>query len=85
MNSKRAVVDRLCELIAREFPRMAAPITRVTKAAEITGWDSLGHNRLIISIESEFKVQLPLVDALNSDSVAALAKLVVTALGGEDE
>ena len=68
---------RLCRVIELEFPRVKSPITPETKASEVTGWDSLGHNRLIIAIEDEFKIKLPIAETLYITSVQALGELVI--------
>jgi acyl carrier protein len=51
-------------------------ISRSTTAKEINGWDSLSHAVLILNIESEFNIELPLEQTLELDSVGDLVDLI---------
>ena len=76
--------ERLCQVVCQEFPRSELPITQSVIASQVTGWDSLGHNRLIIAIENEFKVKLPLVESLYVDSVRQLGELLLATLENQN-
>ena len=50
--------DKIIEIIQSVFPKAGNPITGETTAAEINGWDSLGHINLVLALEKEFDVKL---------------------------
>ncbi len=51
-------------------------VSRETTANDISGWDSLSHAVLILNIESEFDIELPLDDTLELDNVGDLIDLI---------
>ena len=55
------------------------PATRSTTAYDVQGWDSLSHAVLILNIESEFDVELPLDKTLDMENVGDLVDLIFEA------
>lgn len=58
------------------------PIVPETTSADIDGWDSLAHSILVMGIEDEFGIDLPLDRAFDLPNVGALAGLVEETLPG---
>lgn len=60
------MLDQVTEVFREVFDEDDLTIARETTAADIEGWDSLMHVRLIIAIEKAFRVRF------SSSEVAAL-------------
>ncbi len=52
------------------------PIDDATTAADVPGWDSLGHVALIAAVEHEFGVRFRTLEVLRLRDVGALQALV---------
>jgi acyl carrier protein len=58
---REAMLDRVIVVIRRTFRLTeSVEIMRETTSADIAGWDSLSHALLIMGIEEEFSLILPL-------------------------
>lgn len=57
-------------------------VTRTTTAADVKGWDSLSHAMLVLNVEEEFGIDLPLDRTYGLSNVGELVDLVNEALGG---
>jgi len=55
-------------------------ISRDSTANTVPGWDSLSHAVLILNIESEFDVELPIEETLELNNVGDLADLIKNSL-----
>lgn len=53
------VIAKLTDVFHDVFDDPTLEIRRDMTAADVDGWDSLKHLRLILSIEREFKIRLP--------------------------
>jgi acyl carrier protein len=53
-----------------------------TTSADIDGWDSLSHSILILGIEEQFGVELPMDRAFELHDVGELMELIQEAGGG---
>jgi acyl carrier protein len=51
-------------------------VGRDTTADDVPGWDSLGHVRLLLTIESFFSIKFPPFEARTLKNVGELADLV---------
>jgi acyl carrier protein len=51
-------------------------VTGATTSADVDGWDSLSHSILIMSIEDDFGIELPLERAVEVHDVGALVELI---------
>lgn len=63
------------------FKVPASQVTRELEAADVQGWDSLAHSRVILAIERSFGVRLPTRRAFVAENVGALCDLVTEAGG----
>jgi acyl carrier protein len=63
------VLTRLTEVFREIFDAEDLTITRHTTAADVSGWDSLMHVRLVLAIEKAFAVRF------SSSEVASLANV----------
>ena len=78
------MTDRGDELLGRVVSSMARVfripsgyvVTRDTTAADIDGWDSLSHSMLIMNVEEEFGLELPLDELFALDNVGELLDLI---------
>ena len=51
-------------------------ITKTTTAADIEGWDSMNHVRLIVAIEQDLGIELPIEMVNELQNVGDLAALI---------
>lgn len=58
-------------------------LRRSTMSNDIAGWDSLSHAILIMNVEEEFGIDLPLDQIYALDNVGELADLIGARLGAE--
>lgn len=71
------VFERVAAAIARVFNlNGSGSISRSTTSADVEGWDSLSHAMLIMEIEGEFGIDLPLDRAYQAADAGELADLV---------
>lgn len=50
--------NQIIEIIQSVFPKAQGPISGDTTAAEVVGWDSLGHINLVLALEKQFAIKL---------------------------
>jgi acyl carrier protein len=67
---------RLTDVMRDVFRCPDVPITRETSSLDIDGWDSLSHTILLLRVEKEFGVRLPLDRARTIANVGDLADLI---------
>lgn len=71
------ILNRIRAAMVRVFQlRDGSHISRATSDEDIDGWDSLSHAMLIMAIENDFGVDLPLERATVAHDVGALVDLV---------
>ncbi len=63
------------------FDDDALSITAATTAKDVDGWDSLTHIRLMLAIETAFRVRIKSTEAAKLENVGALAELIERKLG----
>lgn len=68
------------DAIAREFHISLDQITDATTAEDVPGWDSFSNGSLILHIEGELSVELPLEEALSAANVGELIQVVARAV-----
>lgn len=66
------VRESICE--ETRFPD-AEKITATTTANEVPGWDSLAHVRIMLGIEMELDITIPIEDTYKADTVGDLVTL----------
>ncbi len=68
---------RIVKVMARTFPTLQAKsVTRETVSSDVQGWDSLSHSMLIMGVEEEFSMELPLGEVYELKDVGALVDLI---------
>ncbi len=75
------IFERLAGVVRETFHVL--PATRVleeTTSADINGWDSLSHAILIMRVEEEFGIELPIERIYSLENVGELAELVRSTL-----
>lgn len=55
--------------------------TPSTTAADVPGWDSLGHIRLMLAVEKKFKIKFKASEVSSLKNVGELAELVAKKSG----
>lgn len=70
------VTPRLTTVFQDVFDDPALQIRRDMTAADVDGWDSLKHLRLILSIEREFKIRLPSTKVTGLKNVGDMIDLI---------
>jgi acyl carrier protein len=70
------VLQRVGEVFRDVFDADDLPIDRETTAADVNGWDSLMHVRLMIAIEKAFGVRFSSSEVAGLPNVGALVDLV---------
>ena len=70
------ILIRLGDVICNHFNCPALEIDRDTSARDVVGWDSLAHTMVLMRIEDEFGVELPMDRAFTVKNVGELADLV---------
>lgn len=76
------VLGRVVEAIRTTFnvpPNI--PIAADATSADVLGWDSLSHTMLIMKVEDEFGIELPLDELDGLGNVGALVALVQKTVG----
>ena len=53
----RGCVERVCDVAARTFGVKRESLGATSGVGAVSGWDSLGHLRLMMAIEAEFGVR----------------------------
>jgi acyl carrier protein len=78
------VFDTLAAVLVRSFHCDPAIVTPETVSSDIAGWDSLSHVYLIMNIEQEFGLRLPLDEIVDCADVGAMAAVTRRALARLD-
>ena len=73
------ILTRLGDVIRDHFNCPDLEVDRDTSARDVVGWDSLAHTMVLMRIEDEFGVELPMDRAFTVKNVGELADLVVEA------
>jgi acyl carrier protein len=75
-----AILERLTTVFKKTFHLPAdTKITSSTTSADVDGWDSLAHASLIMSVEEEFGIELPMDRVYDLKDVGELIELVAAA------
>ncbi|GAO02467.1 acyl carrier protein [Anaeromyxobacter sp. PSR-1] len=70
------ISERLKRVILRELELEEFPLTADTVAADVPGWDSLSHVRVIDAVEAEFQLRFRSLEILRVRSVGDLQRLI---------
>jgi acyl carrier protein len=75
------VLAGLERIIREVFVAPDVEVSRDTTADDVPGWDSLGHVRLLLTVEKFFAIKFPPLEARTLKNVGELADLVARKLG----
>jgi acyl carrier protein len=70
------VLDKLAGIMRDVFIAPDLEVTRETTAADVPGWDSLAHVRLILTIEKCFAIKFAPLEARLLKDVGELSHLI---------
>ena len=70
------IYSRLTEIFENVFDEDDLVITPQTSAADVDGWDSLTHIRLILTVEKAFKVKFSTSEIGKLQNVGDLVALI---------
>ena len=76
-----SMLGRLNHLLEDIF-HLLLNISRETTALEVDGWDSLTHTIVLMAVEKEFGVSIPVSESESLQNVGELLDLVLS-LGGK--
>jgi acyl carrier protein len=81
MLNREMVVDRLNHLFRDIFDDDDIAVTDDTTAADIDGWDSLTHIRLILGVEREFRIKMTAAEVGSLKNVGQMIGVIVARAG----
>jgi acyl carrier protein len=76
------VYDKLTDIFQRCFDNDDLIATPSLTAADVAGWDSLAHVRLMLAVERTFKVKFSATEMSTFENVGALATAILVKSGG---
>lgn len=76
MKASGSVEDRLYQTIAEVLGIVPGALSEESSPETIASWDSLNHLNLVMALESEFKIALPVEDALEMRNVALIQTIL---------
>ena len=68
--------DRLCRVVADVLGEDATTIGDDSSPETTANWDSLNHLNIVLALESEFQIELPIEGVLQARSVGDLRALL---------
>lgn len=70
-------LERIAKVLRTTFHLPSSySVTETTTSADVDGWDSLSHATLMMAVEEEFQLEVPLDEAYELADVGALATLI---------
>lgn len=72
--------DRLSTIFEEVF-EYDGPVTEATVASDVEGWDSMGHIRLMITVEDSFGISFSASEVGGLKNVGELARLIESKVG----
>lgn len=78
ISSERNVLmdQRIAEVFNTVFQVSPEQMTDSLSPQDVTGWDSLGHVRLVTQLQDEFGVEFEVTDIMRMENVAAIKKIL---------
>jgi acyl carrier protein len=71
-----AIDDRITAVFHEVFANDALQLSEVTTFADVPGWDSLAHVKLITALEAEFDTKFSVRDVMKMTTVRAIRQTV---------
>jgi len=75
------IYGRLTEIFMDIFDLDSIELTPETTADDVSGWDSLTHIRLILTIQKAFQIKFSTSEVGNLNNVGELVRLIHAKLG----
>jgi len=75
------IYGRLTEIFTDIFDLDSIELTPETTADDVSGWDSLTHIRLILTIQKAFQIKFSTSEVGNLNNVGELVRLIHAKLG----
>ena len=72
----RELLNTLATLCQKVFQCGPVQLTPATTAADVDGWDSLSHVRLLLEVEKTFQIKVTVREAMKPANVGELAALI---------
>jgi acyl carrier protein len=72
------IETRLTKVFRKVFGNNKLVINPATTAADVKGWDSLTHVRLLLTVEREFRIGITAAEASKLQKVGDLMQLIQT-------
>lgn len=76
------IYDRMLPIFRDVFDDDNINVTASTAAADVDGWDSLAHIRLIVALEQAFRVRFSAAEASSFENVGQVVTSISTKVGG---
>jgi acyl carrier protein len=70
------IFEILRQAIRSETGDMASEITPETTALDVSGWDSLAHGRIIMTVESELSTRIDMEATYRAANLAELCAII---------
>lgn len=77
-----STLDRIQDIMRDLFDEDDLTISPGTTAEDVEDWDSMNHVRLIVEIERDFGIELPITEVNRLKNVGELIALIETTLNG---
>jgi acyl carrier protein len=74
----QTILDRLNDVFRQVFDDEELEVSPTTTAADIEGWDSLMHVRLVLSVEKAFQMRFSSTEVAALKKVGDLVDLIVS-------
>ncbi len=74
-----ATIEEIKRLACETFSCAIEQLSEDSGPGSVPRWDSLGHIQLLEAIADTFAVDIPIEEAVEADTIAALARLVESA------
>lgn len=74
--SNQSILEQLTAIFAKVFMDDSIVISPSTSAADVIGWDSLSHVRLISEVEKHFDFQFDIDDIVSMKNVGDMISII---------
>ncbi|MGO9085604.1 MAG: acyl carrier protein [Candidatus Sulfotelmatobacter sp.] len=68
--------QRIAEVFSAVFQVSPEQVTDSLSPQDVTGWDSLGHVRLVAQLQEQFGVEFEVDEIMRMENVAEIKKIV---------
>lgn len=72
----KSILGRVVTVLADTFSVISGELGADTVAADVDGWDSVSHAMLVMNLEDEFSIELPIEATMAAENVGEMARLI---------